>query len=265
MSNNYLEVNKELWNKKTPIHLASDFYEVEAFKKGKNILKPIELKLLGDVKGKSILHLQCHFGQDSMCLSRMGAQVTGLDISDVAIREAQKLSRELGLDTSFVCCDVYSAMEHITDKFDIVFTSYGTIGWLPDMDKWAAIVSHFMKPQGKFIFVELHPVVWMFDDKFENIMFSYFNTEAIIESSPGTYADQQADIQLEEIGWNHPLSEVFSALMSKGLHLQHFEEYDYSPHNCFRNMLERAPGEYVIKIWDNKLPLCYSLVMHKEI
>lgn len=166
MNQDYLAVNKELWNHKTHIHLKSDFYEVEAFKKGKTSLKPIELALLGDVKGKSILHLQCHFGQDSMCLSRMGADVTGVDISDVAIHEATTLSTELGLNTTFVCCDVYAAKELITEKFDIVFTTYGTIGWLPDMDKWADIVSHFLKPTGKFVFVELHPVVWIFDAQF---------------------------------------------------------------------------------------------------
>jgi 2-polyprenyl-3-methyl-5-hydroxy-6-metoxy-1,4-benzoquinol methylase len=257
-----LKVNKDLWNKKTPIHLESDFYEMKDFMNGKNTLKPIEIALLGDIKGKSILHLQCHFGQDSMSLSRMGAKVTGLDISDASISEAIRINAELGLDAKFVCADVYSAKEHITEKFDIVFTSYGTIGWLPDMDKWADIVSHFIKPDGKFIFAELHPAVWMFDDQFKQIIFSYFNVEAIIEESPGTYAQQDAQIQMEEIGWNHPLSEVFGSLMSKGLKIEHFEEFDYSPHKCFKGMTERAPGEFIIEALGPKIPMCYSLVMH---
>jgi 2-polyprenyl-3-methyl-5-hydroxy-6-metoxy-1,4-benzoquinol methylase len=188
MNEDYLKINKELWDKKTPIHIKSDFYEMEDFLAGKNSLKPIELALLGDVKGKSILHLQCHFGQDTLSLARMGAKVVGLDISETSIAKANQLNDQLGLDAEFVCCDVYSAIEHISQKFDIVFTSYGTIGWLPDMDKWADIVSHFMKPDGKFIFAELHPVVWMFDETFENIMFSYFNNGPIIETSTGTYA-----------------------------------------------------------------------------
>lgn len=263
MEENYLEINKKLWNQKTPIHLDSDFYEMTDFLAGKNTLKPIEMNLLGDIAGKSILHLQCHFGQDSMSLARMGAKVTGVDISDVAIDEAKKINEQLGLDASFVCCDVYSTAEHVHEKFDIVFTSYGTIGWLPDMAKWAAIVHHFMKPKGKFIFVELHPAVWMFDADFKEIMFSYFNTQAIVETSPGTYADQEADIALEEIGWNHPLSEVFTALMNKGLTIKHFEEFDFSPHNCFKGMTERAPGEFVVASLGNKLPMTYSLVMEK--
>ena len=135
MSKDYLEVNKKLWNEKTTIHVGSDFYEMEEFLAGKNTLKPIETPLLGDVKGKSILHLQCHFGQDSLSLARMGAKVTGLDLSDASISKAQELNKKMGLDAKFVCSDVYSAKNHIKEKFDIVFTSYGTIGWLPDLEE----------------------------------------------------------------------------------------------------------------------------------
>jgi 2-polyprenyl-3-methyl-5-hydroxy-6-metoxy-1,4-benzoquinol methylase len=261
MNEDYLKINKELWDKKTPIHIESDFYEMEDFLAGKNSLKPIELALLGDVKGKSILHLQCHFGQDTLSLARMGAKVVGLDLSETSIAKANQLNDLLGLDAEFVCCDIYSAKEHISQKFDIVFTSYGTIGWLPDMDKWADIVSHFMKPDGKFIFVELHPVVWMFDETFENTVFSYFNKGPIIETNPGTYAQQDATVLQTEIGWNHPLTEVLGALMSQKLKLVHFEEFDYSPHNCFKDMIERAPGQFVAKTQADKIPMCYSLVM----
>jgi len=261
MSQEYFEINKHLWNEKTAIHIKSDFYEMDDFLAGKNTLKSIELDLLGDIAGKKILHLQCHFGQDSLSLARMGAKVTGLDFSDKSIAKAKELNDELGLDAQFVCCDVYSAKEYINEKFDIVFTSYGTIGWLPDMDKWADIVSHFMKPNGKFVFVELHPAVWMYDAHFKELQFSYFNKEAIVEMSPGTYADHQADIQLQEIGWNHPLSEVFTALMNKNLIIKHFEEFDYSPHNCFVGMRERAPGEFIVDALGPKLPMTYSLVM----
>lgn len=261
MSTEYLEVNKHLWNEKTAIHVNSDFYEMDDFLAGKNTLKQIEIGLLGDIKGKSILHLQCHFGQDTLSLARMGAKVTGLDISDASITKAKELNAQLGLDATFICCDVYSAKDHIDEKFDIIFTSYGTIGWLPDMDMWADIVSHFMKPQGKFIFVELHPAVWMYDENFKELQFSYFNKEAIVEMNPGTYADHQADIELKEIGWNHPLSEVFRALMHKKLNIKHFGEYDYSPHNCFKGMIERAPGEFVVASLGDKLPMTYSLVM----
>ena len=261
MDQKHLDVNKELWNKKTPIHLESEFYDMKGFLAGETSLKEIELGLLGDISGKSILHLQCHFGQDSLSLSRMGAQVTGVDISDVAISKAKELATQLGIDANFVCCDLYSAKEHITEKFDIVFTSYGTIGWLPDMDKCADVVAHFLKPEGTFIMVDLHPVVWMYNETFKEVEFSYFNVEAIVEQSPGTYAQQDAEIDMQEVGWNHSFGEIFNALMNKHLTIKHFEEYDYSPHNCFKGMVEKAPGQFIIETHGSKLPMCYSIMM----
>ena len=263
MNDSYLDINKKLWNEKTAIHVNSDFYELEAFMNGKSSLKDIELAILGDISGKSILHLQCHFGQDSLSLARMGAKVTGVDISDQSITKAKELNKELGLDAEFVCCDVYCAKEHINKKFDIVFSSYGTIGWLPDIEKWADIVSHFVKPGGQFVFVELHPNVWMYDAAFKNIEYSYFNGEAIVETTPGTYADPTADIELKEIGWNHGLSEVISALLNRGLTLRQFKEFNYSPYNCFQGMKEIAPRKYVIEHLGDKLPMTYALDMIK--
>ena len=139
----YKAINKQTWNNKTDIHIASAFYDVEGFLKGKSTLNDIELPLLGDVSGKKILHLQCHFGQDTMTFSRMGAKATGVDLSDKAIERAREINEKLNLDTTFVCCDIYDAPNHLDEKFDIVFTSYGTIGWFPDLGKWAKIVSHF--------------------------------------------------------------------------------------------------------------------------
>lgn len=257
----YFETNRQLWNQKTPIHIDSDFYDIKGFLAGDTSLKPIEIELLGDIKGKTILHLQCHFGQDSLSLARMGAKVTGLDISDTAIEEAKKLNEQLGLDAQFVCCDVYSAKDFISEKFDIVFTTYGIIGWLPDMTRWADIVSHFIKPNGQFVFVELHPVVWMYNEHFSAVEFPYFNESPIIETLPGTYAKQDASIAMEEVGWNHPLSEVFSALIKTGLKIDHFKEYNYSSHKCFKGMIEQAPGEFIIAHIGNKIPMTYSLAM----
>src|SRR5690606_5040157 len=162
----YLAINKKSWNQRVQTHLDSEFYELPAFLKGKSSLNQIELDLLKDIKGKSILHLQCHFGQDSISLARMGAKVTAVDFSDKAIDAAKELCTKLGVDVNFLCSDIYE-LPHILDgQFDIVFTSYGTIGWLPDLQKWAKVVSHYLKNKGEFIFVEFHPVVWMFDDDF---------------------------------------------------------------------------------------------------
>jgi 2-polyprenyl-3-methyl-5-hydroxy-6-metoxy-1,4-benzoquinol methylase len=130
----YLELNKNTWNNKTEVHIASEFYDMKGFLDGKSTLNSIELELLGDVSNKKILHLQCHFGQDTITFSRMGAQATGVDFSDKAVEKAREFAAKLNLDTSFICCDIYDAPNHLDEKFDIVFTSYGTIGWFPDLE-----------------------------------------------------------------------------------------------------------------------------------
>ena len=141
----YLDINRESWNAWAEVNFESAFYDVPAFLAGRNSLTQIELDLLGDVKGKRILHLQCHFGMDTLSLARMGAHATGADLSDKAIEKARHLAAEMRLDAQFVCCDLYSLPDHLKGAFDIVFTSYGTIGWLPDLDKWAEVISHFLK------------------------------------------------------------------------------------------------------------------------
>lgn len=261
---NYIEINRHSWNNRTDAHLKSDFYDVENFIKGKTSLNSIELELLGDVTGKSILHLQCHFGQDTISLNRLGATVTGVDLSDKAIESANQLAKATNSKANFICCDIYDLPDHLDQQFDIVYTSYGTIGWLPDLNKWAKIVSQFLKPNGQFIFVEFHPVVWMFDDNFEKIGYNYFNSGAIIESESGTYADKNATISQEYVMWNHGLSEVLNSLINNRLEINSLKEYDYSPYNCFAKTIEFEPKKYRIEHLENKIPIVYSLVATKK-
>ncbi|NEN23230.1 class I SAM-dependent methyltransferase [Cryomorpha ignava] len=258
-SKDYLEVNRQTWNEKTKSHVGSDFYDQKNFLAGKSSLNQIELDLLGDVKGMSILHLQCHFGQDSISLSRMGAHVTGIDFSDTAIAEAEKFAKQVGADTRFVCCDVYSLPQMLTGNFDFVFTSYGTIGWLPDIDKWAGVVAHYLKPGGSFIMAEFHPVVWMFDNDFKEIQYRYFNDQPILETETGTYAEKDAPIRTKTITWNHALGEVCTALNNHGIALTQLREFDYSPYNIFPDSEEYEPGKFRMKKFGNKLPLIYAL------
>ncbi len=260
----YLKKNKESWNQRTLVHIDSDFYDNQSFIEGKSSLNAIELELFGDVRGKKILHLQCHFGQDSISLSRMGAVVTGIDLSNEAIKAARELAEKTGQSTEFICSDVYDLPNHLEGEFDIVFTSYGTIGWLPDLDKWANVVQHFLKQGGQFIFVEFHPVVWMYDDDFTKVQYNYFNDGPIIETESGTYADRNADLEAEYITWNHPLSEVFTSLITAGLSIQQFHEFDYSPYNCFSHTEEIGANRYRIKHFENKIPMVYSLLARKN-
>lgn len=259
----YLAINKKTWNEKTPVHMASDFYANDAFIKGKTSLNSIELNLLGDVSGKKILHLQCHFGQDSISLARMGAEVTGVDLSDVSIAAAKQLSADTNTNVRFIACDVYSLPELLDESFDIVFTTYGTIGWLPDMDKWAGIVNRYLKPGGSFVFAEFHPVVWMFDDDFSKVGYNYFKADAIYEIQDGTYTDRNAPIKEEFVTWNHAISEVLTALISQGLTIDKFEEFDYSPYNCFRHTEEFEPGKFRIAHLQNNIPMVYAIHARK--
>lgn len=260
----YININKQTWNEKTDVHIASEFYDMESFLHGKSTLNDIELPLLGAISGKKILHLQCHFGQDTLSLARMGAQVTGIDLSDKAIERAREFAAKLNLDATFICCDIYDAPNHSDETFDIVFTSYGTIGWLPDLEKWANVIAHFLKPGGRFIMADFHPVVWMFDDNFKTVFYNYFNVEPIIESTSGTYADKEAEITTKTISWNHPISEILNALLQSGLELNAFNEYDYSPYNCFNETVEVEKGKFRIKHFDNKIPMVYSIVATKK-
>ncbi|MNK86778.1 Ubiquinone biosynthesis O-methyltransferase [compost metagenome] len=261
---NYIEINRESWNNRTDAHLESEFYDLDGFKNGNTSLNDIELDLLGDIKGKSILHLQCHFGQDSISLSRLGAKVTGVDLSNKAIESAKQLAKERNSDTTFICSDIYDLPNHLDKEFDIVFTSYGTVGWLPDLDKWAKVVSRFLKPNGKFVFVEFHPVVWMFDDNFENIAYRYFNSGAIVETESGTYADKSADITQDYVMWNHGFSEVLNSLITNGLEINSLDEYDYSPYNCFSKTVEIAPNKFRIEHLGDKIPMVYSVLATKK-
>lgn len=259
---NYIEINKESWNNRTDVHIKSDFYDLDGFIDGKSSLNSIELELLGDVSGKSILHLQCHFGQDTLSLSRMGAKVTGIDLSDKAIKIAKELAEKLNTDAEFICCDLYDLPNHLNKTFDIVFTSYGTIGWLPDLDKWASVVSRFLKHGGKFVFAEFHPVVWMFDDAFEKVEYNYFKSEAI-ETLEGSYTESTTDLKQQFITWNHSLSEVLSSLLKQGLQINSFNEYDYSPYNCFEKTIEFEPNKFRIKHLGSNIPMVYSLTATK--
>ena len=263
-TNNYIDLNKKSWNEKTESHFNSDFYNTPAFINGKNSLNDIELNLLGDLRGKKILHLQCHFGQDTLSLQRMGASVTGVDFSEAAIEKANLLNNQLGLNAQFICCDVFSLPEHLqNEQFDLVFTSYGTIGWLPDIAKWAEVVAHYLKPNGKFIFAEFHPLIWMYDNDFTKITYSYFKHDAIVETESGSYASRESGEPFTTITWNHSIGEVVSALVKQGLVIEDLQEYDYSPYNCFSFVEESAPGKFRIKGMHNFVPMVYSLVANR--
>ncbi len=258
------EVNKETWNKKVGVHAASEFYAMEGFKNGKSSLNSYELQALGDVSGKSLLHLQCHFGQDTLSWSRMGAQCTGVDLSDEAIKLAKQLNEELGQEAKFVCCNVLDTSQYVSEQFDIVFTSYGTIGWLPDLKPWAQMIAERLKPGGVFYIVEFHPIAWMFDYTVTppEMKYGYHQKEAIYEEYEGTYAeDGETKMVSKEYGWNHSMSEVLTSLIEAGLTIESINEMDASPYDVFPDLLKNGDGLYELK--EKLYPLLFEIKARK--
>ena len=256
--------NRETWNKKVAVHAASEFYSMERFKKGDSSLHSYELNALGDVKGKSLLHLQCHFGQDTLSWSRMGAKCTGVDISEEGIKLAKELNNELKLDAKFVCSNVLDTSNHIDEQFDIIFTSYGTIGWLPDLQPWAKMISERLKPGGVFYIIDFHPIAWMFDytENPPTLSYGYHQKEVIFEEYTGTYADPDSDMISKEFGWNHSLGEIVNVLVNEGLHIEYLNEPDASPYNIFPDLKRRLDGFYELP--SKMYPLLFEIKATKK-
>lgn len=263
MEKEYFNVNRETWNRKVQVHAQSELYDMESFKNGKSSLMHYELEALGNVEGKSILHLQCHFGQDTLSWSRLGAECVGVDISEEAIKLAEELNDELNLNAKFVCCNVLDIAEHINDTFDIVFTSYGTIGWLPDLKPWGQLIADRLKPNGVFYIVDFHPLVWMFDYAGDDLKmkYAYMQKEVIYEEYQGTYADKDSKIISKEYGWNHGMGEIVSSLSEAGLHIEYLREFNESPYNVFPNLIKTESGMYRTK--DQMFPLIFSIKAKK--
>jgi len=151
----------------------------------------------------------------------------------------------------------------LNKTFDIVYTSYGTIGWLPDLNKWAAVVAQCLKPGGTFLIIDFHPVLWMLDNEMKMLQYPYFNVDPIIETNLGSYADRNAVIKTTNIGWNHSLSDIITALIDNGLKLEKFSEFDYSNYNCFKNTVQIDNGKYQIKNLQGVLPMMYAIKCSK--
>lgn len=259
----YLAINQALWDERTKSHVDSEFYDLKGFMEGKNMLHSIELNLLGDIKGLNLIHLQCHFGLDTLSLCRMGAHVTGVDFSNEAIVRAKSIASAANLPARFIQADVYQLPEIHQEQYDVVFSSYGTIGWLPDIQRWAGVVAQLLKPGGRFVFAEFHPVVWMFDNDFKEVAYKYSKDAPIYEELEGSYTDGSEHIHHPSLSWNHGLAEVIQSLLNEGLLLKQFEEFDYSPYDCLSHLEQQAPNEYRIKHLGNKIPMVYALEMLK--
>lgn len=266
----FYDANRSLWDQRTPIHVGSPFYGTETFIADPQAtsLMDTELGLLPieRIKDQTLLHLQCHFGLDTLSWARLGAKVTGVDFSDEAIRTARTLTEKTGLSARFIQSNVYALDEVLAgETFDHIFTSYGVMLWLHDLKRWAEIIAKHLKAGGTFTMVEFHPLPYMYDFRGNEwqLQYDYFLTaEPIHEKTKGTYTDPTADIEADEYTWNHSLAEVISALLASGLVLTHFEEYAFSHYDVFPNLKPTAPNRYELSDMP-AIPLMFSLQFRK--
>jgi ubiquinone/menaquinone biosynthesis C-methylase UbiE len=271
--NEYLEANRRHWDEVVPIHQQAYSYDVAGFKAGKNKLKPVELAELPDVRGKTLLHLQCHFGIDTLSWARhQGAIVTGIDYSEAAIEAARSLAAECSIEARFILSDVDSLPDNLDEQFDVVFTSYGALCWLPDIKRWAQVAAHFVKPGGTFYVVEFHPIVGIFDDKDTAteliVRHPYFPSDQPLRwEGLGDYTDRKACLQNDvTYEWPHPTSEVLTALVDAGLRIEFFHEFPFTPWAQLPSLM-KPDGDNRWRLADRNgsLPLLYSIRATKPV
>jgi SAM-dependent methyltransferase len=258
-------LNRARWNELTAIHARSAFYDLQGFKAGKCGLRPIEVNELSEVRDKSLLHLQCHFGIDTLSWARRGARVTGVDFSEEAIALAHCLSEQVNVPGEFICSDLHSLPDILSRQFDIVFTSYGAICWLRDLKRWAEIIAHYLKRDGTFYMVELHPAAFMLDDAAEatdlRVGYPYFHTvEPIRSESTNTYADREAVVHnTVSYTWNHGMGEIVNALVGAGLRIEFLNEFPYCVCRLLPSMIQGPDGWWRLPGNDQRVPFLFSL------
>ncbi|AZK95515.1 MULTISPECIES: class I SAM-dependent methyltransferase [Streptomyces] len=259
------ETNKSNWDERVPIHMTGDFYEIDAFLAGKDPLRDFEVAEVGDVSGRSLLHLQCHIGLDTLGWARHGAsRVVGLDFSEPAVESARALAAKIGLGperAAFVAADVYDAAAAVPEgPYDIVYTGVGALSWLPDIKRWAETAASFVAPGGFLYLAEFHPITDVLDDETgSRIVHDYFAREPWQEDEPGTYADRSAEtVHNRTVEWQHPIGEVVSALCATGLRLEFLHEHDVSLFERF-DSLEKRDGYLRFPAGQPRVPLMYSL------
>jgi SAM-dependent methyltransferase len=255
------EINKRWWNEVTPVHVGSDFYGVDGFLAGDNKLGRIERQALGEVSGKRLLHLQCHFGMDTLCWARLGAETVGVDFSEEAVRAARDLADKAGLGerARFYEADVLEVGKVEDGNFDLIFTSFGTIVWLSDLKKWGATIAANLANDGLFYFLDSHPTYMMFDETSSAARqaYNYFHDAVPNEDEANRpdYADETYLVTSEARSFQWPLQDIFGALENQGLTVFEVREYPFSAWRAFPDMEPGDDGYWYRKETGFNIPL----------
>lgn len=270
----YLLVNRLNWDERAPAHAASPGYGFDRFVADPSHLSDVvtfDRPLLGDVSKLTGLHLQCHIGTDTLSLARLGARMTGLDLSPASLEQARRLADATGTEVDYVESDVYSAPQALGDRrFDLVYTGIGALCWLPDIERWAQVVDDLLEPGGRLFLREGHPVMWAVDDRDTDRLalgYSYFETaEPWDEDEPGTYVETDVEfVHNRAISWNHGLGEIVTALLSRGLVLTTLVEHRSVPWEALpgRMVHDDDLDEWRLAEHADRLPLTYTLAASK--
>ncbi|HZC27095.1 MAG TPA: class I SAM-dependent methyltransferase [Actinopolymorphaceae bacterium] len=261
----HTSVNQKLWDELAPLHAASRHYAVDAFVAGADTLGAVELFEVGDVSGKRLVHLMCHFGMDTLSWARRGAQVTGVDFSSEAIRIARELTARVRTPAEFVCSDVLLAADVLADTFDIVFLSRGVLMWIEDIDAWARVCARLLRPGGVFYLLDNHPLALAVTETADGIAVggSYFHSaEPVAVVQDGSYAVTDPGMRHQESReWTHSLGEVVTALVGAGIRIEFLHEFpgevtatansegDTAPHEWSEDASARhqLPGIYSVR------------------
>ena len=268
-----IELNRDWWDEAALAHVKSRYYDVEGFKAGRISLNSIERDALGDVSGKSLLHLQCHFGMDTMSWARLGAKATGVDFSGNAIEIARGLNDELGLDARFIQSDVYDLPNILDEQFDIVYSALGVLVWLPNVRQWAEVVANHLKPGGTLFLMDGHPVHHMFQSANDDpddatnlrVHSSYWHGTAGTRH-PGdepSYGSGGVIIEGDTWEWQHTISDVINAVISAGLTPTSYNEHPVSTYAGIRGMTQTKDGWYRLPKGTPEIPMLYSLTATK--
>ena len=263
------ELNRTWWDRAALAHVKSRFYDVAGFKAGRISLNSIERDALGDVSGKSLLHLQCHFGMDTMSWARLGATATGVDFSGNAIEIARGLNDELGMDVRFIQSDIYDLPKVLDEQFDIVYSALGVLVWLPDVRRWAEVAANHLRPGGTLFLMDGHPVHHMFqsgnDDPQDatnlRVHSGYWHGTAGIRY-PGdepSYASGDVVIKGDTWEWQHTISDVINAVIGAGMTLTSYNEHPVSTYRAINGMTRSEDGWYRLPEGAPEIPMLYSL------
>lgn len=265
--NKFEDANQRMWDELAPVHYKS--YGLDRLRKGQTLLDEIQIAEVGDVKGKTMLHLQCHIGSDTLSWAQQGAIVTGVDFSEKSIELARKLAEELKLNAKFIHSNIYDIEKHINKQFDIVYTSQGILCWLKDIKEWARLIAKYLKPGGLFYIMESHPIRYVFNDVKRGsleIIHPYFHKDQPTEwnDDKPDYSDTTFVYSKPSYEWIWTFSDIVNSLIAAGLTVESLNEYDKAFDQSFPDMIKGDDGWWYLPEYRGKLPLIFTLKARKR-